>query len=667
LSEKGDMVRAKLLLLLALLSCTAGVLTSLNGCGGGSGNSQTTPPTQKIQHVVFIVKENRSFDEYFGQFPGANGTRSGKLSNGEIIPLSHTPDQVPHDIGHDWFSGIEVIDGGKMDLFDTNYGGNLGDYLAFTQMGQQDIPNYWTYAQKFVLADAMFSSLHGPSLPNHLYTIAGQSNNVVSVPNETDPTSKGWGCDSVSPITVQFLQSDGSLVAGVPCFDIQTLGDILDAHLISWKAYSGLYGMSGYQWNVYNNIKHIRYGPDWSTRIADQAQFDNDARSGNLPTVAWLTAPNETTEHPDFSTCYGENWTVDKVNSIMQGPDWNSTAIFVTWDDFGGFYDHVAPPQIDRFGLGPRVPLLIISPYAKAGTTVHTQYEFSSVLKFIETRFALPTLGTRDVTANDMTDAFDFTQNPLPPIVLNQRTCPIAPPPSIFGERLIGSKNTNNMSVFNVGTQPLSITSIRVTGNPDFSLSPSTCLSSIQPNQSCTFSVNFTPSQPGPRNATITLNDNYPGSPQTVSVTGIGSALAAQGDIIGPSDQKFSSGLGTLLFSTNQLIGTGSQKSFTLVNAGSTNVNISSISLVGADFQQSNNCPKALAASSTCTFTVSFTPSALGPRWGQIRIDDDDPGTPHLMRLVGTGVNSAGAQITQDAPVTYEQPTHRDFPDDDEK
>src|SRR5208337_291348 len=156
---------------------------------------------------------------------------------------------------------------------------------------------------------------------------------------------------------------------------------------------------------------------------------------------------------------YGENWTVDRINSIMQGPDWNSTAIFLTWDDFGGFYDHAVPSQIDRFGLGPRVPLIIISPYAKAGTVVHTQYEFSSVLKFIESMLSLPSLGTRDATANDLLDAFDFTQNPLPPVVLNERTCPIAPPSSIFGERQVGSQNSNKVTIFNVGTQPLGITS----------------------------------------------------------------------------------------------------------------------------------------------------------------------------------------------------------------
>jgi hypothetical protein len=165
----------------------------------------------------------------------------------------------------------------------------------------------------------------------------------------------------------------------------------------------------------------------------------------------------------------------------------------------------------------------------------------------------------------------------------------------------------------------------------------------------------------------MTLNDNYPGSPQTVAVSGIGSALAAQGDIIGPSGPFSSSSLGTLYFKIDQLIGVASQKSFNLVNGGPANVNISAISLVGSDFAQTNNCPKALTPSSTCTFTVTFTPSAWGPRWGQIRIDDDDPGTPHLMRLIGDGVYTLGAQTMEVGPRTHEQPTHRDFPDDDDE
>lgn len=642
------------------------LLLGIVACGGGSGTSAPSPSkTSKIQHVIFILKENRSFDEYFGKFPGANGATSGKLSNGQTISLGHTPDQVPHDIGHDWFSGIEVIDGGKMDLFDVNYGGNLGDYLAFTQMSQQDIPNYWTYAQKFELADAMFSSLHGPSLPNHLYTIAGQSNGVVSIPDHPDPTSDGWGCDSVSPLTVQFLQPDGSLIDQAPCFDIQTLGDILDANQVSWRYYSGQYGQSGYQWNVYNNIKHIRYGPDWATKMENESQFDNDALTGSLPAVAWLTAPNEKTEHPNYSTCYGENWTVDRINSIMQGPDWNSTAIFLAWDDFGGFYDHVAPAQIDRYGLGPRVPLIIISPYAKGGTVIHTQYEFSSVLKFIETTFSLPNLGTRDVTANNMMDAFDFTQSPLPPLVLQQRTCPIVSTTSVFSEQTVGATSTNQITVFNVGTNALNISSMNITGDPDFTLSSSTCQTTVPADMSCMFNVNFVPSQLGPRTATITLNDNYPGSPQIISVTGIGSALAAQGTVIGPA-YPFSSGLGTLLFGTKQLVGTVSQMNFTLKNTGSTAINLSSIALVGSDFTQTNNCPNSLLPSASCSFTVVFRCSALGPRWGQIRIDDGDPGAPHFVRLVGTGVNSLGNQIEEKAE-TYEKPTHRDFLDDDDR
>src|ERR1022692_126341 len=154
------------LLTTLLLLCGAGAIRCL---------AQLAPTANPIQHVVFIVKENRSFNNYFGLFPGALGTSTGKLSNGDHITLGRTPDQTPHGVGHDWFSAQEVYDDGKMDMFDINYGGNIeGDYLAYTQMQQQDIPNYWTYAQDFTLADHMFSSLHGPSLPNHFYTIAAQ-------------------------------------------------------------------------------------------------------------------------------------------------------------------------------------------------------------------------------------------------------------------------------------------------------------------------------------------------------------------------------------------------------------------------------------------------------------------------------------------------------------
>jgi len=121
--------------------------------------------------------------------------------------------------------------------------------------------------------------------------------------------------------------------------------------------------------------------------------------------------------------CIGENWTAQMLNSLMQGPDWSSTAVFLTWDDFGGFYDHVPPQQIDGYGLGFRVPLLVISPFAKQGYIDHVQYEFSSMLRFAENQLGLAPLTKRDSSANDMTNAFDFSQSPRPPLVLTQRTC----------------------------------------------------------------------------------------------------------------------------------------------------------------------------------------------------------------------------------------------------
>jgi phospholipase C len=372
-----------------------------------------------IKHVVILLKENRSFDEYFGKFPGANGATQGKDSKGQVITLGPTPDKLPYDLGHGWPETHTAIDNGKMDKFDLVSNGNVnGVMMGYTQMDQSSIPNYWSYAQYFALGDAMFSSLAGPSFGNHLYTIGAQSAGVVGIPNG----GPNWGCDAPAKSRVLVMNANGVMSRQYPCFELQTLGDLLSAAGISWLYYAPTQGTAGYQWNTMDAVKHIRTGPLWNTNVVPESQFFTDAAAGTLPTVSWLISANA--EHPPASTCGGENWSVKTLNTLMQGSDWNSTVFFLLWDDFGGFYDHVPPPALDIYGLGPRVPLLIISPWVKSGTVVHTQYEFSSMLKFVETIFGLPALTQRDAQAANMLDAFDFTQQPLPPLILSPRVCP---------------------------------------------------------------------------------------------------------------------------------------------------------------------------------------------------------------------------------------------------
>ncbi len=409
------------------------LLFSLGGCHNTkpkrTATRLSTKPTtgqgiQKIQHIVFLIKENRTFDQYFGTFPGADGATSGKISNGKTIPLMHAYDVAPYDLGHSWRDAVIAMDGGRMSKFDQLAGGQVDGYmLPYTQFLESDIPNYFTYARNFVLADRMFSSLAGPSFPNHFYTVAAQSGGVLDNPHASNGN---WGCDSDENQTVPVQKEDGRITTEPPCFDFQTLADSMEAAHISWKYYAPPKGQYGYQFSTLDAIRHIRNGPLWNERVMSDNQFASDALNGHLPAVSWLSTGGAN-EHPPLSTCKGENWTVRQLNAVMQGPDWNSTVVFLTWDDFGGFYDHVPPPAVDTYGLGPRVPLLIISPYAKKGYVSHTQYEFSSFLKFAEHRFNLPALTKRDTEANDMLDSFDFDKEPQPALILQEHSCPMAP------------------------------------------------------------------------------------------------------------------------------------------------------------------------------------------------------------------------------------------------
>jgi phospholipase C len=170
-------------------------------------------------------------------------------------------------------------------------------------------------------------------------------------------------------------------------------------------------------------VRHVRFSPEYRN-VVPNGRFLVDLKDGTLPRVSWLKPPIALSDHPPESICAGENWTVHVIDKIMRSPYWSSTAIVLTWDDYGGFYDHVSPPHVDDYGFGPRVPAIVISPWAKRGVIDHDTMEFASVLKLIETLYGLKPLTARDANTSDMLSAFDFTQKPQPKLILRQRTCP---------------------------------------------------------------------------------------------------------------------------------------------------------------------------------------------------------------------------------------------------
>lgn len=419
------------------------------GAPSDRSRSVKVRPSTPIKHIVFIVKENRTFDNYFGRYPGADGAAEGKLSTGESVPLKEAADVMTHDLGHEFLHGVIAVNGGRMDQFDQIpiYGESLDGYTSFTRQG---IPNYWAYADNFILGDQMFSSMYGPTFPEHLYAIAAQAGRVtgnkLSVGRYaidkngragsycTDPGEKVNRFRSLSEeerkdVMVAEELTNLDLVRDYyevvqPCFDFEVLPDQLNEAGISWRYYAE----SGEWRNVLHAIRHIRFSKYWGPNVLSEDRAIKDVEHDRLKSVTWVLPPPGFNDHPGAGTsvCMSENWTVQYVNAVMESKYWRSTAIFLTWDDFGGFYDHVPPPHYDVMGLGPRVPLLIISPWAKEGYVDSTVYEFSSVVRFIEDTFGLRPMTQRDRQANSMFGAFDFDSETKPSerkLILEERDC----------------------------------------------------------------------------------------------------------------------------------------------------------------------------------------------------------------------------------------------------
>ena len=388
-----------------------------------------------IKHVVFVIKENRTFDNMFGLFPGANGVTVG-MDQGEPRALTPAIDRLEMDIRHCYDCALQAWNEGEMDGFATI--SEWADRYAYTQFLPEDLPNYWHWASEYVLGDNFFASAQGPSFPNHLYTIAAQSvgthenvyqdQDLLRERHQETGLFKAWGCDSTEEAYAVVVDSEGIEKKVPPCFDFLTEGDLLTRADIPWAYYAATQYQHGYLWSAYDAIRHIREDEEyWQSHIFPVDTFVEQSSTGLLPPVTWVTPRFELSEHPEYSFCHGENWTTEIVNAVMEGPQWDSTAIFITWDDYGGFYDHVPPPQVDDFGFGIRVPLLVISPYAKRGFVSHELGEFSSVLRFIEDNWELTQLTHRDRDATPLLSAFDFEQKPRPPDPLPLRTDCLGP------------------------------------------------------------------------------------------------------------------------------------------------------------------------------------------------------------------------------------------------
>lgn len=441
-------------------------------------SSSTTPSTfhqepgiTKIKHIIVIMQENRSFDTYFGTYPGADGIpmQNGVPTvcvndpkSGQCVKPFHNTNDLNGGGPHDESAARADINGNKMDGFivEAEKGrrgcGNATDPICTNStspdvMGYHngsDIPNYWSYAQHFVLQDHMFEPNASWSLPEHLFMVSAWS---AKCSQAGDPSSCVNALNGPSG-TRGVLKND---------YAWTDLTYLLHKNNVSWGYYLSagnepdcaddqMLCQQGKQkanvpgiWNPLPQFDTVKQ--DGQTgNIQDVSHFFTTAKNGTLPAVSWVVPNGKVSEHPPALVSVGQSYVTSLINAVMQGPNWSSTAIFLSWDDWGGFYDHVTPPNVDQNGYGLRVPGLLISPYARQGYIDHQTLSFDAYLKFIEDDFLGgarldPKTDGRpdprpDVRENvsilgNLVNEFNFNQAPLPPTLLplNPQTDLVSP------------------------------------------------------------------------------------------------------------------------------------------------------------------------------------------------------------------------------------------------
>jgi phospholipase C len=414
--------------------------------------SLTLTATAAIQHVVIIFQENRTPDNLF-QDPvligrGANIVQQGTNSSGQTIALSAidlgTTGSNPqnYDLSHAHSAFVSMYDGGKMDGADlipcspaADCPPNAHPNPQFMYVIPSDVAPYFAMAEQYTFGDRMFQTNEGPSFPAHQFIFGGTSapsatSTLFAAENLTGGSIAG--CIATAGTTVTLINAEGSETAqaGVyPCFEHQTLSDLLDAQQVSWRYYAP---SAGSIWTAPDAIQHLCQpqtvngslvctSPDWTGSVViPEWQVLQDISNGQLQQVSWIIPDGAHSDHALSNNGDGPSWVASIVNAIGNSPYWFNTAIIITWDDWGGWYDHVAPNVVNDgvswgsgYVYGFRVPLVIVSPYAKAKYISHATHDFGSILKFIETTYNLPSLGYADAYADDLSDCFDLTQSPI--------------------------------------------------------------------------------------------------------------------------------------------------------------------------------------------------------------------------------------------------------------